>query len=242
MLVSDVIAAPNPIEVQGMLEVTATAKGGSNIVSAAWTFNGTSGAMEPADGLFDAPTEKLFASLMAPYEAGVYELCINVTDAAGNTSEYACISVVAFDPSAGFLTGGGWIWSPPGALVADPAALGRANYAFVARYRRGSSQPNGHTRFVSQAGGFSFYSDHHEWLVVEGNSHAILKGTGTLNGANATTGHPYQFILWVGDSDPDTFRIKIWYEDDGDVLVYDNGQGQPIGGGQIVIHADSRGR
>jgi hypothetical protein len=51
-------------------------------------------------------------------------------------------------------------------------------------------------------------------------------------------------MLWAGDGDPDTFRIKIWWEE-GDVehVVYDNGfdgsgyeNGQPISGGNIVVH------
>ena len=45
-------------------------------------------------------------------------------------------------------------------------------------------------------------------------------------------------MLWAGDKDPDTFRIKIWYEEDGtENVVYDNGMDQAIGGGSIVIHA-----
>jgi hypothetical protein len=45
-------------------------------------------------------------------------------------------------------------------------------------------------------------------------------------------------MLWAGDDDPDTFRIKIWYEDSDAVehVVYDNGFAQEIGGGSIVIH------
>ena len=46
-------------------------------------------------------------------------------------------------------------------------------------------------------------------------------------------------MLWAGDLDPDidTFRIKIWYEDAEEIVVYDNGFGQPIGGGNIKIHS-----
>ena len=44
-------------------------------------------------------------------------------------------------------------------------------------------------------------------------------------------------MLWAGDGDPDTFRIKIWYEDgDAEIVVYDNQMHQPISGGNIVIH------
>ncbi len=44
-------------------------------------------------------------------------------------------------------------------------------------------------------------------------------------------------MIWAKDLDPetDTFRIKIWYENGGETLVYDNGFDQPIGGGSIVV-------
>jgi hypothetical protein len=65
----------------------------------------------------------------------------------------------------------------------------------------------------------------------------VLDGADTVNGASAETVDAYQFMIWAGDGDPDTFRIKIWYEDDGEeVPVYDNAMDQPIGGGEIVIH------
>jgi hypothetical protein len=80
----------------------------------------------------------------------------------GNTSDDACIALVVYDPSAGFVTGGGWIWSPPGALVADSAAMGRANFGFVSRYRKGANVPDGSTQFVFQAGGLNFHSNTYE--------------------------------------------------------------------------------
>jgi hypothetical protein len=48
-------------------------------------------------------------------------------------------------------------------------------------------------------------------------------------------------MLWAGDgtgsNGQDTFRIKIWYEDNGsEVVVYDNGMDQAIAGGSIVVH------
>jgi hypothetical protein len=38
----------------------------------------------------------------------------------------------------------------------------------------------------------------------------------------------------------DTFRIKIWYKDGDEVVVYDNGFNQEIGGGSIVIHTGKK--
>lgn len=46
-------------------------------------------------------------------------------------------------------------------------------------------------------------------------------------------------MIWAGDSAPDTFRIKIWTEDESSVetVEYDNGMEQEIGGGNIVVYA-----
>ena len=40
----------------------------------------------------------------------------------------------------------------------------------------------------------------------------------------------------------DTFRIKIWTEDEfgGEIVIYDNGNGQTVGGGSIVVHTKSK--
>ena len=63
---------------------------------------------------------------------------------------------------------------------------------------------------------------------------------GTINGEYAEEfGSPYKFMIWVIDDDPeDTFRIRIWTEDESgtETDVYDNGFDQAISGGEIVIH------
>jgi hypothetical protein len=44
-------------------------------------------------------------------------------------------------------------------------------------------------------------------------------------------------MITADDGSPDTFRIKIWYEDGGvEYVVYDNGSQQALGCGSIVIH------
>ena len=73
--------------------------------------------------------------------------------------------------------------------------------------------------------------------MVTGSDYAKFKGTGTINGMNAPNDIPYKFMLWAGDGEPDTFRIKIWWEEEsGEHDVYDNGMDQEIGGGSIVVH------
>jgi hypothetical protein len=44
-------------------------------------------------------------------------------------------------------------------------------------------------------------------------------------------------MITADDDNPDTFRIKIWYEENGlEIVVYDNGSQQSLGGGSIKVH------
>jgi hypothetical protein len=110
---------------------------------------------------------------------------------------------------------------------------GKANFGFVSKYKKGATVPTGQTEFVFQAGDLNFHSSSYDWLVVNQNgSNAQFKGVGTINGSG-----DYKFMLWAGDGDSDTFRIKIWWEDgETENVVYDNGFDQEIEGGSIVIH------
>jgi uncharacterized protein (UPF0548 family) len=180
---------------------------------------------------------------------GVYCISLEVTDddldSDTKTLDYY---IVVYDPSGGFVTGGGWIDSPLGAYRPDPTLTGKANFGFVAKYKNGATEPTGKTEFQFKAGDLNFHSDTYDWLVVAG-AKAKFKGTGTINGAGE-----YKFKLTAIDGDipggggADKFRIKIWWEEIvGDItiehVIYDNGEdinGEEIltelGGGSIVIH------
>jgi predicted outer membrane repeat protein len=168
--------------------------------------------------------------------AGIYDVCLTVNDGLAG-SDPACTLAVAYDPSSGFVTGGGWINSPAGAYVPDPGLAGKATFGFVAKYKRGASVPEGNTEFQFAVAGFSFHSETYEWLVVAGKTKAQFKGSGTVNGGLDPNGNAYKFMIWAGDGTPDTFRIKIWWEAGGvETDVYDNGAEQAIGSGSIMIH------
>ena len=157
----------------------------------------------------------------------------------GTESQYA----VVYDPSAGFVTGGGWIDSPAGAFAQDLSLEGKASFGFVSKYKKGQSTPTGNTEFKFKAGNLNFHSDSYEWLVIAGHK-AMYKGTGTVNGVGN-----YGFMLSAIDekltpnTDVDMFRIKIW-DKSTDTVIYDNQIGDEdnddptteIAGGQIVIH------
>jgi hypothetical protein len=188
-------------------------------------------------------------------QAGVYLATLTVTNNCGNSGSASTVGedqlsalVVIYDPSAGHVTGGGWINSPPGAYVPNPALTGKANFGFVSKYKNGSSVPDGNTEFQFKAGNLNFKSTVYEWLVIAG-ARAQYKGSGTINHAG-----DYRFMLTAidgqqsGGGGQDKFRIRIWDNVDGG-QVYDNQLDAPdsddpttvLGGGSIVIHKNGGG-
>ena len=184
---------------------------------------------------------------------GVYTIQVSVNDGdlsdTRSSSEDQPSYIVVYDPSAGFVTGGGWIDSPMGACVwggcaANGNTVGKATFGFVSRYKKGASTPTGETEFQFNAGGLAFRSTSYQWLVVAG-AQAQYKGQGEIAGSTGS----YGFILTAidgalaGGGGVDRFRIKIWDTASG-VIVYDNKMGQPevsadataLGGGSILIH------
>jgi len=177
--------------------------------------------------------------------AGVYTVTATVGNGAFAASD--SVMVVVYDPSAGFVSGGGNIASPAGAYAADPSLTGDATFGFVSKYKKGANAPDGQTEFKFQVANFDFNSTTYQWLVVAG-ARAQFKGTGTVNGAGT-----YGFLLTAvdgqvtGGGGVDKFRIKIW-DINTLTVVYDNGLGASddidsanpqsiIPGGSIVIHS-----
>jgi len=112
--------------------------------------------------------------------------------------------------------------SPAGASAQYPTAIGKANFGFVSKYKKGSNVPDGQTEFQFQAGNLNFHSSAYDAgsLVVQGFK-AQYKGTGEINGVGG-----YKFILTAydgkinGGGGVDRFRMKIL--DSMNNVVYDN--------------------
>ena len=177
---------------------------------------------------------------------GVYEIQVKLVDMADEVAEEIYQYIVVYDPSGGFVTGGGWINSPAGAYVDDPLLTGKANFGFVAKYKKGQTVPTGNTEFQFKAGDLKFNSSLFDWLVIAGTK-AKFKGVGTINGMGS-----YGFMISAIDEDSkdkiDKFRIKIW-EMANEFVVYDNQNGAEdnsdptteIQGGAIVVHSGKKG-
>jgi hypothetical protein len=183
-------------------------------------------------------------------ETGVYEIKLTMTDAPYlSTVVESYKYVVIYDPSAGFVTGGGWIDSPAGAYVPDPSKVGQATFGFISKFyrtRTGENELSGSTVFEFHAGDLRYTSSSYDFLVVK-NSKAIYRGLGYING---DTTKEYGFMLTAQDLDTgDMFRIQIWDGDPATGLIYDNkigaaandmDAGTLINDGSIIIQTNSK--
>jgi hypothetical protein len=177
--------------------------------------------------------------------AGVFTVVVTVDDGDGGTDSDSVVIVVV-DPDAGFVTGGGTIDSPAGALVASPSLSGKANFSVNAKYQKNATVPKGQSQLSFQVGDFKFHSEDYEWLVVAGDK-TQYRGTGTVGGSGT-----FGFLLTATDGDVaggdgvDRYRLKVWDPSAGDAVVYDNALGSPedidvanpqaIASGSIVVH------
>jgi parallel beta-helix repeat protein len=240
--VVDISAPGDPVHVNAMVEVHATFSDPDvgDTHTAIWDW----GDGNTSDGIVDEGAQTVSGN-HTYLAAGVYTVTLTVTDKANESDTDGFEFVVVYDPSGGFVTGGGWIYSPAGALL-DSDAEGKASFGFVAKYKKGATVPQGNTEFRFQAGDFRFKSSSYEWLVIAG-SKAKFKGQGFIDGV----GEGFKFMLTAVDGSSgagyDRFRIKIWQEEaDSELVVYDNKRGEDddaelddttiIGGGSIVIH------
>jgi len=218
--------------------------------TATWTFVSSSGTTTFAGTVSEVSGSGSVSDSFAFAAAGVYQVTLAVVDDDGGLGSATTVGgpdlpafVVIYDPSGGFVTGGGWFTSPPGSYALDPMLSGKATFGFVSKYQKGKSLPTGETEFAFKVADFSFHSTSYDWLVCSGPK-CQFKGHGTVNGVGG-----YSFLLSAIDGDlpggggQDKLRMKIWVTLTGQI-VYDNQMGADdfadpttvIGGGSIVIH------
>jgi hypothetical protein len=250
--ISNFTVLPNPVAVNTPFTISATFTDAlTKVTGAEYSLGGTAGpwsSLPNAGGSYDSQTENgsKTITLASP---DVLDVCVRSTDQVGNTNQtngtnaIQCIFLAVYDPTAGFVTGGGWIMSPQGAYVADPSLTGKATFGFVSKYLKGANVPTGNTEFQFHAGSLNFSSTTYEWLVVSQNGvRAQYKGYGTVNGQSG-----YGFLLTALDQSPDQFRIKIWNSETS-AIVYDNRLGSAdsssdatgLSGGSIMIHVPKK--
>jgi uncharacterized repeat protein (TIGR01451 family) len=181
-------------------------------------------------------------------DPGVYKVTLKVTDDTGFTSwvdtqDDVESIVVVYDPASGYTIGGGWIYSPLGALVSDPTMLGKMSFGYNSKFFKGATNPKGESQLDFLLGNFEFNALNYDYLVID-KARAQFRGFGKINGVSG-----YDFIVTVIDGGlpegggVDKFRIKIWEKTTG-IIVYDSQMGAsdaadpitPVGpGGDITI-------
>jgi subtilisin-like proprotein convertase family protein len=246
--VTGITLHPVPVAVGTPITISAsfTDVGTADTHTASWDL-GPSGAI--ASGTVVEANGSGIATATVTYaQAGVYTISASVTDddnATGTRSSATSLPayVVVYDPTAGYVTGGGWITSPAGSYTANPSLTGQAAFGFVAKYLIGSSVPTGNTQFHFRVGDLRFSSTSYDYLVVAA-AKSKYKGEGTINGVGR-----YGFMVTAIDGDaketpgPDAFRMRIWNLATG-AVVYDNMAGAiedsysalAIAGGSITVH------
>lgn len=187
--------------------------------------------IEPNESVLAFGDPRWQPAWLEPLSPGVYQAVLhsNHSVAPGFTFEHH----VPFEfivSGGGFVTGGGWIESLPGAFPPDPEVTGTANVGFNVKLDK-TGTPQGSFNFVFQEGDVHFQADSFAWLVV-GEDTAQFAGTGTVNG-----GGFYEFWAQVTEGNPDTLQLSISSSITGDG-VYFTGEEEavPLSGGNITIH------
>jgi len=224
--ISSITAPVDPIQVGQTITATATFNDPDvgDTHTALWNWGDGTSTTLPAS----PTTVTAFHTYAVP---GVYTVSVTITDAAGESDSASFQYIVIYDPSGGFVTGGGWF--------IDPQTGAKAHFGFNPKYHKDSTL-KGETEF--KLDGLKFKSTSHDWLVING-AKATFTGMGTMNGSGE-----YIFIVTVIDGSlagggSDKIRMLIWNDLTGEV-VYDNEPGAAeyadsstsIGGGSIVIH------
>jgi hypothetical protein len=241
-IVSGVTASPNPVAINVGITLTAnvddSTTGASNIASAGYNIDGGASfvpmtSVPPAGQV----SENFVASMGSFPTAGLHTPCVQGTDAAGNVGDQQCTLLVVYDPTGGFVTGGGAIDSPAGADQVNTGAAGPANFGFNSKYLPGRSIPDGDLQFQFKAGNLTFKSTSMDWLVVTGEPRAQFQGTGTINGATVCK---FAVDAWGGSfpsgtgKNVDAFGLKIFScAGGGDRYSL---AATPLKQGSIIIH------
>jgi len=247
-----VITGPNAPALLGTkTSITATAVGDLSVIQSV--------IVEWGDGTSstDAEVVKVGSLFSAEHEyeaPGVYPITVRIDNNGAFIQAGVFEFAVIYDPSDGFVTGGGWINSPAGAYTPDDAndsvRAGKAFFGFISKYKKGQSIPDGSTNFRFAAGGLEFESTAYDWMIISG-ARVRYKGRGTVAGEAGW----FKFMVTALDADAseggltqDGFRIKIWREDESgiEIVLYDSGLGvdsdsgdggtTPLGGGSITVH------
>lgn len=191
--------------------VSATAAGGVGGIAAAELFVD----VDPGTGNATPMTiaGSALSAQLAGLAPGVYTVGVRARDGSGAWSATATALLVVFDPSGGFVTGGGWIvpggpGSDAGDLLPGLDGTSKANFGFNIKYQKATSTvPGGALQFHYNTGKLHLKSSAFDWLVVTNTNWARFQGLATIDGAG---GGLYPFRVDARDGTPDRLVLRVW--------------------------------
>ncbi len=108
-------------------------------------------------------TSQTNVSGFASFDIGVLPVEVyKIEVLAGADCSNSTAYLPVYDPTAGFVTGGGWFISPIITTLPYMQVSGKANFGFVSKYLKGSNTPTGNTEFQFQAGNLNFASSSYD--------------------------------------------------------------------------------
>ena len=228
----------NPHPVGSDVLVSAAATGGVGGIAAAEYFVDTDPGVGNASPM--TVSGSTLSARLSGLVPGVYTIGVRARDGSGAWSAAATALLVVYDPSGGFVTGGGWIvpggpGSDPGDVLPGLDGVSRANFGFNVKYQKGSSTvPGGALQFHYNAGRLHLKSTAFDWLVVTNTSWAKFQGLATIDGAG---GALYPFRVEARDGSPDRLVLRVWAPSaDPSVAEALYKVSGDVSGGEITIH------
>ena len=153
----------------------------------------------------------------------------SVTIAYAGNDRYLAASSASVSVPNTFVTAGGWILTPTGA-VGLPAVGKKSNFSLNARYKSGETVPSGSFEFKATESNVTFKATSLESMSVVGAT-AEVQGRGTVNG---TAG--WSFRVKVAEGSPDTLTVTIWKVGTTTYDAPSYSASNTLGGGNVVVH------
>lgn len=153
----------------------------------------------------------------------------SVTIAFAGNDRYLPAGSVSVSVPNTFVTAGGYILTPSGA-IGFPAVGKKSNFSLNVRYKTGETVPSGNFDFKATESNVTFTATSFDSLSVVGST-AEVQGRGTVNGTSGWT-----FRVRVTEGSPDTLTITIWKVGTTTFDAPSFRASNALGGGNVVIH------
>lgn len=206
-IITDCISvSPNLVKVNDPIQITAVIDIGENdgtdlLMNVEYSFDGITWIPDPS---FDPSSLAEYVAeinTFAPSDAGVYTVCVKGEGTIDGepVEQKCCTMLVVYDPTGGFVTGGGWIDSPPGAYKpSDHNVLSTVwDQGFEVDTSGWLDSANGWVGTISQVA-----SGHNGIISSKGSFHAIVDQQGSSAPFSSFDGFRNTWLgTWIAEID-----------------------------------------